>query len=112
MKPGLIQQLTQLVMAAYGSSAPSPIRIRDHLLNVMEQKTYFIEVRGDELVGYIEWKLLPGTNIIHITELLVTQPGVIWRLKKRLYAMSWSSIMFRRHKTNRWRYHRRPRAYV
>jgi hypothetical protein len=113
MSEDVILQLIRLVWDNYGNQAQDSQTLREHFLKVFKEERYFLQMEDSEITGYLEWRWVPGIEgVIHITELITTKPGVIWTLKKRLYDMPWSRIMFCRHKTGRWRHHRRMLAYV
>lgn len=104
MSHAMLDSVTDLVLTAYPQQS-RPF-IQTHLREAWRQDTYMLEYDGTELVGYLEYHRVPGTRrTIHVTELITTRPGVIWRLKRRFDALTWTHLIFRRDKTDRWRRH-------
>ena len=111
MSQGLIGQLTDWIHAVY--PLHSPEAIQQHLLEVMERKTYLVEVDGDQVVGYAEWAWpLGSTTTLHVLELLARRPDILWKLKGKLDQLPWTFVYFRRQKTGRWRHYRRVPIHV
>ena len=109
---GLIDQLVAMVLSTWGTKH-SAQAIREHLLNVMEAKTYFLVNDCDRVVGYLEWQWVnQETGTLRVTELIARHPKAIWMLKDKLYTLPWTTLQFKRHKLDRQRLHHRRRMHV
>lgn len=105
---GLIEQLAQMARRAYPQHTLE--YFRKHFLEVVETHRCLLEIEGNTIVGYLEYKWVPGELLIlHVTELLTLKRGVIWKLRKRMNQLPWQSLIFRRQKTGNWESYFHPR---
>src|SRR3990167_1339726 len=105
---GLIEQLSEMARRAYPHHTLD--FYRQHFLEVVETHRYLLEIEGNTVVGYLEYKWIPGKLLIlHVTELIVLKPGVIWKLRKRMNQLPWQELIFRRQKTGAWNSYFHPR---
>ncbi len=111
----MLTELISLTQRTYPECPLSTSQLKTHFLNVMDRQTFAIIVRDAHIVGYLEWQWVGQTRLLEVTELICTQPGVIWALKRKLDSLPYQVVTFNRIKTNRWRRHwklRRPRCLV
>jgi len=105
---GLIEQLSEMARRAYPDHTLD--FYRQHFLQVVETHRCLLEIEGNTVVGYLEYKWIPGAlMILHVTELLVLKPGIIWKLRRRMNQLPWQELIFRRQKTGAWNSYFHPR---
>ena len=97
---GIVKQLVDLTQKVYPDW--NRFELSSYFLNRMDEPwNHFIVQEDGKIIGYMDWNYVSDT-IIHITELICTSKGVIWKMRQHLYSMQWSRIMFKRHKTGKW----------